>query len=332
MNEITIHDIEYKCQQHYTLDKCLSQPEFAICAANIKALEPDDHDFDFDFDEYYLNVQINRRKAALDQVAEIESLDFQDPEALERMWSDIRQPGLVLTFHYGSFRILPRLMLIQGFKVAVLMSRDVRNRQEQILLSQATAMGKAEHIAFINAEDPLCLRQMTQLHTQGFHLLVYLDGNTGLQDIANTTDGYIQSFMASRLVLRKGLAAWCYRMHWRVYTVLNTSCWFDKLAFAHQCLYIDASKVSLDQYIRIFFGKAYAMLEKAMQRDPDAWEGLLYVQRLAPIHQWNKTPEMIPLQMGRQLIALDIANYCWHYISKSQYRKYRRRFLERLAP
>lgn len=321
--------IVQQCTEKYSADFCMKQLDFLINAANISQFLP--RMAWQDYRRLYRDVQVNRRKAAWDQLADDRQLRLADTGRIEDCMTSIKQePGLIVTFHYGSFRLLPRMLVDRGFKVALLIAKGIRESQESQLLEQTVQLGSGGTLEFIDAEDPYCFKTMIRMQQDGFHILAYLDGNAGTQPEVDIDRSIRIPFLGSVLLLRKGLAALCYRMQWPVCIVCPCTVWNEAIDFYVENL-LAPDACSIATYTKLFYSRAFAVLERAVRRDAGGWEGWLYPHALAcertvAVQDRPDNPVGAPYTDGKRFLMLDFRRYAWNYMSKRRWLRLNRKF------
>jgi len=134
------------------------------------------------------------------------------------------QPGIICTLHAGSYRILAYLLTVSRMPFAVLMAGKVANEQGAAFRARYAEWqernGGALTLPIIPAEEPRGLWQALRLLRQGYHLLVYLDGFTGLP---TDRDKNMQClpFLGQHLYVRRGAAWLAQQAHVPLYAINN---------------------------------------------------------------------------------------------------------------
>lgn len=91
------------------------------------------------------------------------------------------QAGILLTFHYGPYRLLPRYLVAMGHKVTLLVSKDVMEREAARYRQELNAMGLPKDcFECLDAHDPMALRKICQSVNSKRVVLVFLDANESL--------------------------------------------------------------------------------------------------------------------------------------------------------
>ncbi len=115
-----------------------------------------------------------------------------------------RRPAVVGTFHSGSYRLLVHHLLRHHLPVALLVSRAVRQKQEDGYREALAAADLPQGaLTIIEAEHPAAGIQLIRALRQGRSVVGYLDGNlgSGVQPHLLTVP-----FLATRIRVRVGLA------------------------------------------------------------------------------------------------------------------------------
>lgn len=89
--------------------------------------------------------------------------------------------GMILTFHYGPYRLLPRYLLARGYEVTLLLSTDVLERESEQYRKELDAAGMCpDRLECLDAHDPLVLRKICRAAARQRVVLVFLDANESL--------------------------------------------------------------------------------------------------------------------------------------------------------
>lgn len=103
--------------------------------------------------------------------------------------------GILLSFHYGPYRLLPKILLAAGYKVALVASAKVLDREREqyrVQLEQEGIGQQALHC--LDADDPVVLKKMLRaVKNEGYIVLVYLDADEGYAHAEETiAENYMQ--------------------------------------------------------------------------------------------------------------------------------------------
>lgn len=202
---------------------------------------------------------------------------WQDP--LERIR---RQPGIIATFHTGSYRLLSLCLLRAGLPLALVVSGEVAGREREQMHQRHREMDgtgyAARPLMILEAEDPLVVRKMCRLVAAGYYLLLYVDGNTGVAK-DDRARSLIIPFMSGYLRVRQGIGIVSHLASVPIYPVLT-----DSVSEMTNLTLLDAITpvAGIDRltYAAWATQQLYQHLEQAVRQVPGSWECWRYV------HQW----------------------------------------------
>lgn len=106
-----------------------------------------------------------------------------DATYLERLPTDLT--GIVISFHYGPYRLIPRYLLAAGYKITVLASPNIikeeQKETEQLLLYNNL---EADSLRYIDASRRTVLKNILSALNEKRLVLVYLDADEGANRLA----------------------------------------------------------------------------------------------------------------------------------------------------
>ncbi|WP_343319327.1 hypothetical protein [Sphingobacterium multivorum] len=120
-----------------------------------------------------------------------------------------RQPHIWACLHIGPYGMLPRMLMRQGHKLAILLRSAVFEAQAAIYRQQfRCTFGReatAAELIFVKADQGNPLRRLREALQQGFHVIFFVDGQL---DIGQSAKGWIPVRLHGvELSLRAGIAA-----------------------------------------------------------------------------------------------------------------------------
>ncbi len=288
------------------------QRNFAVCCANLARFMPELSPLAM---PAIFNELIRRLALAHEEQHYME-------EALATLegWDDgwlrlLRErPGIVCTFHTGSYRLLGRLIASHGLPVALVLASNVLEKQGPDFIAAYQAIcskaGKGQ-LQLIDAEKPTSALAMMRALRQGFQLVVYVDGNVGAGHATNQKNLLKLDFMHSQLLVRQGIGQLAVRTGAPVYPVICTRPAWGRLRLdLMPAITPDARK---PEHAQAVMGKLYKLLADTLYGLPQEWEGWLYLHptandkpipwldRLCPGRAANV---LWPLRMGHRCFAL----------------------------
>ncbi|MFB2117847.1 hypothetical protein [Parapedobacter sp. 2B3] len=308
--------------------------EFAYFSANLHNLLP--HVPRGDYLPLFNELQANRMLSDLD-VRQAEAIDV---TGWDDNWVDElrHNPGIVCTFHTGSYRFLSLLLARAGVPFSLVVAGQAVSDEREAFLNRylpvADQLGFRPDVSFIDAGQAGVLIRMMREAKRGRCLLVYLDGNsgagTGGVEAANTTT---VPFCGGRLRARKGMAVLAYRLAIPIYPVLCQRA-FPRLGpeTSHRLSYglLHAIRPFPGESESAFSNRAttvlYHMLGQLAGRSPHEWEGWLNIHRqlllqeAAPIGDRLAVEEWAIYRWGKRAFLLHRPSYSSYEVSMADYR------------
>lgn len=122
------------------------------------------------------------------------------------------KPGIIASFHFGAYRLLPIWLAVNRIPVSLLVSRDVAESQGRIYQRIFERYGGAKaglQFELLEAEDPSVIRKLCKAMDGGRFVLLFIDGNEGQHVRSDTAKRSMMKvdFLAHRLNVRTGVAA-----------------------------------------------------------------------------------------------------------------------------
>lgn len=123
--------------------------------------------------------------------------------------------GILISFHYGPYRLLPRYLITLGIKLSILASSDVIVRERNWY---ADELQKADipmdSLEFLDASSSMVFRKIIQANAAGRLVLVYLDANEGQMNTqyAQSVDKIKIPFGAHHFYWRSNLLKFALRL------------------------------------------------------------------------------------------------------------------------
>lgn len=238
------------------------------------------------YPELYRQVLSTQRQAAgqyhTGTAAEMDRLLTRWQEPLER----IRQrPGIIATFHTGSYRLLSLCLLRAGVPLALVVSGDVATREREQMQRRYGEMtaGRSDTrpLIILEAEDPHVIRKMCRLVAAGYYLLLYVDGNTGAAG-DHRARSLTVPFLAGHLRVRQGIGMVSHLAGVPIYPVRSD--WVDIVPGMTQMTLLEPiwpdRGMDRPAYAAQATRQLYCYLEAAVRQSPGSWECWRYV------HQW----------------------------------------------
>lgn len=317
--------------------------EFAYFSANLYNLLP--HIAQRDYLRLFNQLQANRMLSDLDieQAGTMEVHAWDEKQALGLR----NRPGIICTFHTGSYRFLNLLLAKAGVPISLLVAGDALEQELQAFANRfapaARQLGIAPDLEFINASLPNSLIRMARAAKRGRCLLVYLDGNTGA-GMHDEKPGNLLTvpFCAGQMRVRKGTAVLAHRLGLPIYPMICTREPTGLTAENSHRLHYRLHKALLplpDEREAEFAARAiphlYAALQEVASGHPYEWEGWLNVHtslvHSPPAIKSGFRPAVyVPFRLGGHTCLLHLPSYTGYSVSKALYTAHRERICKSL--
>lgn len=267
----------------------------AFCSASFTVFLPDlphtkhqQHFREVLFNQYYAFIE----RGDLDLV---DNLDLSSLKLL-------KDTGFILcSFHYGAYKLLSASLIKSNRKFFVVINNSV-SQEIKKANHEFFKIGKKRYkntvqqeLIHLEAENVNFIFQAKELIDQGFIMLIFLDGNSGLDGIMNTQgkNMYGITFLNQEIFVKKGLTALSYAYKvpiLPVFSLRNPNSPIIKIQ-SFEPLYPDFS-MSRDEYSKVITQKLYSILEAKVIEKPFEWEGWLYVHKWLNIKNLKASEEL----------------------------------------
>jgi len=268
-----LEDIVRYWSQCDLFDNAEVHRNFSFCCANLRHFRPST--LGSDMSHIFREITARQILAALDvhHVALDESVRI---TGWDQTWVDPlrRAPGIICTYHTGSYRLICRLLAASGISAALLLSADVLKKQGPDFLEiyrQAAGAHAGVQLDLIDAERPTSLMAMARAARAGLPILAYIDGNAGAGAASRSNNLAEICFLAGRMPVRRGITRFASYAKLPIYPVRCT-----RPAWRHIHLEfpppISENEINKPANIE----RLYAPLIQLVDRTPHEWEGWLY--------------------------------------------------------
>lgn len=287
-------------EKHYTLFEQISKGNlqsnelfvkdgrFNLVAANIKQIFPE-----LNFENHkliYKNINLYQKLSRLDQfyinsVENCELIDFS--ESIKNRIN--ANPFIYTTFHLGSYRIINHFLIKQGISFDLLIAKSTYEREGYLFeeIFNKNKIADNQKIGLIDAENSTALFAMIRTLRNGRSLLIYMDGNTGINtNNKNNVNLFLTKLGKGEILARKGAIEISFLTN---IPILNILSYIEnrrtKLKF-HPIINVDGK--SRDDYINYTMNKIYKQFEELLSKYPDQWEGWYYIHKnLCIKNRWS---------------------------------------------
>ncbi|MGB3105580.1 hypothetical protein [Sphingobacterium siyangense] len=192
--------------------------------------------------------------------------------------------GILFTFHYGPYRLLPRYLVAAGCRLTILVSAMVLDRERKKYAQDLAAMGfSADRLECLNASDSMVLRKMLKAISDKRLILVFLDGNESVgRSESKDEQGRLRvSFGGSYFYWRSNLLKLAHRFGIPVYAMHLSPKILDgrqTWQLADPCRIMSSADKDNPMALLNAFSQLQHIFQDMMRKDWTAWEnwGLIH--------------------------------------------------------
>ncbi|MEH6306174.1 hypothetical protein RYH73_11005 [Olivibacter sp. CPCC 100613] len=230
----------------------------------------------------FKQVHINRRLSFLD-------IEHAVPPGIlhingwENAWVQCvkDRPGIVCTYHTGSYRLLNYLMIQAGIPISLVVSAKAYQMEEKFKQNLYRGLAKNIHlqVELINAEESHALIRMTRALRNGRSLVLYIDGNMGTKVETGVSHNLLPiKFFGLEMSVRKGLATLAFRLKCPIYPLICRRLRNTGIAYSMHRPIISTQLDEEASFVHWVTKALYKQLEDFLRQYPEQWEGWLYLQ------------------------------------------------------
>lgn len=239
-----------------------------------------------------------------------------DASCLEMLPTDLT--GIVISFHYGPYRLIPRYLLAAGYKISVLASPSIiqKEQKETEHLLQFNNL-EADCLRYIDASRSTVLKNVVSDLNEKRLVLVYLDADEGVNRLAakGTRSLLKVSVAASRLYFHASIAQLAFRFHIPLAFLLmekneNNGLWNLALSKRLSCKRAE----QLDGYMKRFKRKLNRAINRILMKEWTAWENWPLIHFYRPDLEEKKVVSqdaltwVMPIYVQERAFFFDVKN------------------------
>jgi lauroyl/myristoyl acyltransferase len=271
---------------------------FALFQANVQRFLPN---FSNDnLEKTYKQLLFNQYLASLDQFDTDKLEKITVKNASDKIDISANKPLIFATFHYGSYKAVNYYLLKKGYNVVLIVDEPAYKNHKDNIDKSYTAFKQqinngADYIV-LNIKDTASIFKVKNLMQKGYVLLVYMDGNVGVQKERNLEKGSLEiQFCSSNLFVKKGVAFLSALLSVPIIPVISS--WDEKeniLLEFYDTVMPDESN-DKNVYIQATIQKLYSILAENVMLQMNQWEAWSYM------HKWIKRDIMFPYEETNNL-------------------------------
>jgi hypothetical protein len=225
--------------------------------------------------------------------------------------------GILITFHFGPYRLLPKILVRCGYSVTLLAASHILAREAEYYAAELREAGlPSEILECIDANHPYSLRKILSAVNEKRLILVFLDADEGQQHAdANVPDKLPVPFAAHYFQWRTNILKLAARFRIPVNCTFMQRCEGQIPWIVHpfESIISDDKHTSEDVMMRAF-SRLQLVFQQMMK------QGWIYWENWAFIHQYNTVlPDvskgitaagswLLPLEYQKEKYLFDVKN------------------------
>ncbi|MAX81684.1 MAG: hypothetical protein CL843_16100 [Crocinitomicaceae bacterium] len=189
---------------------------------------------------------------------------------------------IIVTYHYSSYRLLNSLLINWGIPFKIVTDNNyIKNQGEKTIQSYhkiaSNLQAKPHQFEILNAEERTILLKCKKAISDGYSLIFYADGNSGVGGMTKKNNMIKINFLENEIYVRKGIAILSSILKKPLTSILlSRDLTSNNVTFSIedniQYLNDRKNEKQLEETVR----KIWRPLEKQVSNDPGQWEGWLY--------------------------------------------------------
>ncbi len=200
----------------------------------------------------------------------------------EGLFKRLTKPGIILSFHFGPYRLLPMWLMKAGIRFTMVVEQRIAARfgqEYERLYRRICGRDPKGHFELMIAEDRQCLRRMKARLAEGHFILIFADGYSGTQ--RHMKRAGILEAGGQHLFMRMGYLDFSNLFEVPIYPVMPS---YKGQSLVPQLRSWPTLKRKRDEgksdFVERALGRLSAYLWYVLKRYPAQWEALFYLHEL----------------------------------------------------
>lgn len=248
-----------------------------------------------------------------------------DPVCLEMLPTDLT--GIIISFHYGPYRLIPRYLLAAGYKISVLASPSIiqKERKETEHLLKFNNL-EADSLRYIDASRRTVLKNIVSDLNEKRLVLVYLDADEGVDRLAAKKARSLLKVpvAASQLYFHVSIVQLAFRFHIPLSFLLmekngTNGRWRLALSKKLGCKRGEQP----DEFMKRFKRKLNTTVDRIVMKEWTAWENWPLIHFYHPdlaqaqVASRNTSAWMMPICTQQRAFLFDAKNRIYYELKKA---------------
>lgn len=294
IDAIKLRKIEAEFKKSWMINKRKLSASEAFCSASFQVFLPN-----MNYKDHHKNFMKVFFNSSL---AKYERLNFKLIDTIndeDFVFPNTDKGFIIAGFHYGSYHLISSYLIKNNKKFIVAVNETVAVKKNIIDESnkglqeykKAHPSIDIEEIQYLSVQDELFVFKAKELLNEGFILLMFVDGNSGLDGIMKfeSKNRVELSFMGQVVKVKYGLPSLSYAFNVPILPVISTRIRKNKMKITSFDLIYPDRSMSREDFSKSSIINIYKILEKVVKANPLEWDGWLYIHRWLDITNLKAT-------------------------------------------
>lgn len=194
-------------------------------------------------------------------------------------------PKIYCSFHMSSYRLCMLYLLRQNIPLTLLASNDIIKKQGDFINRTSDKVSNNIGHQIIDANNPNSLIKMMREIKKGNSLFVYVDGNTGVENLKSSEKLLDVEILDSQIRVRTGIAYLSKLLNVPIVPIIATRNeeQFPKIHIHNHI--VPLPNEGKTEYVERSIKKVYSLLNHELKQYPEQWEAWMYLYKFATKYQ-----------------------------------------------
>lgn len=242
-------------------------------------IEPEKHEALFK--KLLLNLRIADMEQSMPELLKELPTHFCEGNNLEQIR---KVPGVIATFHTGSFRLIGHYLAINQIPFTLVVSGNGLKREDS-LVDTVYNTEQRETIGFdlIDANEKSCMLKICRALKEKRNVLIYVDGNTGVGEEIDNENLIEIPFLGQQISIRTGASFAAGIANVPLYPVICRRRWHYTTMLEFKPPIMPNHSLNRKEFAAASMSTIYRYLETIVKEKPWQWEGWLYLHHCAKV-------------------------------------------------
>ena len=200
-----------------------------------------------------------------------------------------KQSSIYVTIHLGPYKAIPRVLLKKGMNVCIHVTERVffnQKKEYDVLVDDIE--GPHGSLEFVNIENKQGLIKMLKLIKQGFSVLFYIDGNSGIGGMERNDEKLLDyEFAYKTIKIRKGIDFFTNKLGLPIIPVVSYLEFNNNWTYKSNIIVPQYNSFSRCSTTHIAI-QMWDLFSEYINKYASQWEAWLYIDAFFKEKEWTK--------------------------------------------